>query len=342
MKTSQRTPTIIDVAHHAGVSVATVSRVINDANSVNADSRKSVVEAIRKLGYERNRSKYRPTGVDMLPILMPDIINPYFNQIAQGVQDAAEDKNLFPVIINITADPDHQRKIVNSLKKQSLNGMVICSADLVAEEWTAFCDETDIPLVLMHAHVDHLRIASILVDFETAASRVTQHLLDLKHSRFAYVAPNPESEHSRMRLRGIEGTLAKQELKIRNEHIVFTSPSEEGTFQAVNHLLGQSKSEPPTALIVYNDFLAIGALHALRTLGLRVPEDISVASFDDIPMAAHSNPPLTTVDVPKYRMGKLAVQLMMQLRENYPPASGMIMLDAPIIMRQSTGPAPDK
>ncbi len=164
-----------------------------------------------------------------------------------------------------------------------------------------------------------------------------QYLLSLGHRRIAYIGGPVSSESSQNRHRGIELALAGAGLSLRPDWRLAAFPNSEGGFQAMSNLLATSAAEPPTAVLAYNDLMALGVLHAIRNQGLRVPEDISVIGFDDIPMAAYANPPLTTISQPKYRMGRLAVQLLRTMRRtDQMPNEGQVLLESPLMIREST------
>ncbi len=144
-----------------------------------------------------------------------------------------------------------------------------------------------------------------------------------------------------MRRRGVEMALAEAGLELRSEWVLPSYPDVNGGFQVMSALLALPPTQRPTAVITYNDLMALGALHAIRSHHLRVPEDISVIGIDNIHMAAHANPPLTTLAPPKHRMGRMAMQLLRRMMAGEePPESGYTLVECPLIVRESTGPAP--
>lgn len=362
MKISENRPTIKDVARVSGVSLATVSRVINNAEMVSPELRTQVEAAIEQLGYEHRRA--RPvvavdgspaelamtglmgglsTDIELLPMLMPDIINPYFTQIAQGVQiESAENERLFPFLVNTTHDVRRQRWVKDSLLHLPITGLIVCGNDLRAEEWISFADRASYPIVFLNNRVDHPRATSILVNFEDAASRATMHLLSLNHTRIGYMTDNNNSEHSQARQKGIENVLARRGLRPIIEQMPGNLPHQDGVNQVIGRFMQLPPCERPTAIIIYNDYLALFALNAIRSYGLHVPQDISIVGFDNIPTASHANPPLTTIDVPKTRMGRMAYQMLIQLRKQEIMGGGFTLVDTVLMVRESSGPAPSE
>jgi LacI family transcriptional regulator len=204
-------------------------------------------------------------------------------------------------------------------------------------------ERQNIPLVVINRRYNQEGIHCILVDFENAICRATQHLLSLNHTRIGYLAAFGTSQIALARQRGLESALAEVGLPLRPEWCSTVPPGVEidGGFQAMLALLDLAPDERPTGVIAFNDVIALGALHAARTRGLRVPHDLSVIGVDDIFAAAHAHPPLTTVSQPKYRMGALAVQTLRQMsRGQMDTLSSCTVLESPLIVRESTGPAP--
>ncbi len=267
------------------------------------------------------------------------MINPYYTEIFQGAQDEAAEHDLFPIMINTTTDEKYEQNILNKLKNLKLNGLISLGTNLQPEQWIEFQEETGMPIVILDSLVKHPRIITISLKNEVASGRAIQHLLDLNHTRIAYLGIAGD-ESSAARLRGIETMLARRRLAMPSGFAVEFKNDNLGILQGIGRLVTLPLNERPTAMIVYNDYLAISAMHAIRVHGLRIPEDISIIGFDNIPMATHTNPPLTTVDMPKYQMGQMVVKLLQQLKKNGTNTGGQIYMDNTLIVRESTGPAP--
>lgn len=335
-------PTIADVARKAGVSTATVSRVLNNQGLTKEEVRNRVHEAVRLLNYDLGKLRTKNDAnmdLHMLPILMPNMINPFYLEIAQGIQDECEKCDLFPVLIHTTHNTSRQQEMLRKLKTQPIKGVIVCGNDLHLREWEEILDDTNLFVVMLNDRVQHPNISCILVNNELAATQATQHLLSLEHKRIAYLGEYDQA-HSDTRRRGVKKALEQSGLSIPPECDFPVSSSADGFSHAVSRLLMLPHEKRPTAVIIYNDFSAINVLTFLRKHDISVPADISVISFDNIPMAAHSCPSLTTVDIPKYRMGKLAVQTYQDLLSGRIHGGSYTMLEAPIIIRESIGPAP--
>ncbi len=343
-KPSQRA-TLADIADRAGVSTSTVSRVLNNKMPMSDHVRAQVLAAAEALGYEAKRRDLRALAAKDVPnigviaLLITETVNPYFHEIVQGAQDEAERANLFSVVVNSTPNEEHEKIMLQTLSALPLCGVILCAGQLASDSLLDFYDRSGVPLVVINRRVARTNVPCIIIDYENALLRVTQHLLTLGHTRIAYLAGPSTVETSQLRRRGIELALASQGLSLRPEFCPTSLPNVTGGFQAMSNMLHIDQAERPTAVIAYNDLVAIGALNAVRAAGLRVPEDISVVGFDDIPMAPYTNPPLTTVAIPKYQIGKLAVQTLCQGHAEQTTPGGYTQIEGSLIVRDSTAAA---
>jgi LacI family transcriptional regulator len=334
-----KTPRLEDVARQAGVSMTTVSRVLNNTAPVSNRTRTLVEDAIRALGYVP-RQTGAPTHMVGVALLMTDMLNPFYTRIVRGAGEEIEADGLALVLFDTMEDPEHEARVLARLMTWEVEGVLVLGSRLPSEELIAFQSKRKVPMVVINRNIRHPDIACILIDSERATYRATQYLLNLGHERIAYLGGPPLSDSSQSRLSGVKRALADVGLILRPEWSVSGFPNSDGGFQAMSNLLASSLPTAPTAIVAYNDLMALGALHAIRNQGLRVPEDISVIGFDDIAMAAHANPPLTTISQPKYHMGRLAIQLLRAMRSSDPtPNEGYVLLESPLMIRESTAPA---
>lgn len=338
----QKRPTLGDVAHHAQVSTATVSRVLHNTGPVSQDLQQRIEISVATLGYTPRLAAGRPSE-GTVAFLVGDLLNPFFMEIAQGVQDEANDRGLTLTVYNVTDHPRRQDQLLRKLSRPPVEGVILTGLSPFHEllEWQ---ERRKVPMVLLNRRVNQPGVYCIMVDFENAMYRATRHLLGLHHARIGYLDSPSTGEIAQARLRGIEAALAEAGLALRPEwrSIVPPGTEVEGGFQAMRTLLDLPAEQRPTAVIAFNDVTALGALHAVRTRGLRVPQNISIVGTDDVSFAAHVHPPLTTIGQPKYRMGKLAVQTLRRMSEDrISPGTHCALLESPLIVRESTGPAPE-
>ncbi len=330
-------PRLFDIAAHAGVSLATVSRVINNTAQVSQPTRERVLAAINTLGYSATLSRAKSASPARYPValLIPDILNPYFAEIVRGVEEENELEGLSLLLFHTAEDSEREERTLRKLVNADVAGVIVFGSRLPSYVLTQFQQESKLPLVVINRQIDNQHIACVLVDSEQATRRATRYLTNLGHRRIAFLSGPAASESSLTRRRGIEQALAEVDTTLPRQWIVPGYPNIEGGFQSMTTLLGSG--DPPSAVLVYNDLMALGALHAIRSRGLEVPRHISVIGFDDITMAAHANPPLTTIVQPKNRMGRLAVQLLMRMgQDEQQPGEGYMLLESPLIIREST------
>jgi DNA-binding LacI/PurR family transcriptional regulator len=334
-----KAPTISDVARAAGVSVASVSRALSNSKSVTDELHARVMAAVETTGYRPQRSHRHSMKAPWLAILVTDIVEQFHLQVIGGIQEQAEAKGYLPVIIQVTGGSAQLSGILRQMRGITLAGIIAVGLDLTSEAWIEHWDAVQTPIVVLNTPVSHPKIASILVDFETAASQATQHLLDLGHSRIVYLG-DYDNRLSAAEFRGIVNTLARRGIAYPDAYRISIPNTVEGVSQGVSRIMALPAEARPTAIFAFDDEVAINVLNALRYYELCVPEDISVVGFDNIPMAAHTFPPLTTLDVPKRRAGRQMVLLLEDLQKNQQHRFGTTIIEATLVVRRSTGPAP--
>ncbi|MBI5031044.1 MAG: LacI family DNA-binding transcriptional regulator [Chloroflexi bacterium] len=334
---------LLDVARHAGVSPATVSRVLNNTAPVRESVRSRVLSSMKSLGYEPPRGKTLAGSLEnALALLIPDILNPFFAEVVRGVQDEARSIGYVPILFDSMEDPQREEQYLRMLMTQPMNGTILCGSRLGNDEFFAIISRLTTPMVILNRTVNHSRVACVRTNLEAGTWRATRHLLDLQHTRIAFLTGPISSEQSLARRRGVEKALGEAGLSLHPEWCPASFPTLDGGFQAMSALLTLPVENRPTAVIAYNDLMAMGVLHAIRTHHLRAPEDISVIGVDDIAMAAHANPPLTTIAQPKYQLGRLAMQTLRRMLQGYPPPEeGFTLMESSLIVRESTALAPN-
>lgn len=342
MSTRKAHPNLLDVARHAGVSPATVSRVLNNTAPVRPSVRERVLASLKSLEYEPPSSRSLSSLVQStIAVVLPDILNPFFTEIVRGIQDEAGPEHYMLSLFDTSEDPRIEQQVLQMLAQRPVSGIISCASRLPNQDLIELATKHDTPMVVINRKIDHPGIPCVLLDFENGAYRATRHLLDLHHSRIAYFKGPVASEPSSARRRGVEMAMAEAGLSLKPEWCPASFPNVDGGFQAMSALLALAACERPTAVIAYNDMMALGALHAARAHHLRVPEEMSVVGFDDIAMAAHSNPPLTTVAQPKHRIGQLAMKILRgTIQGDTFLGDGYTLLESSFVVRESTGPAP--
>lgn len=344
MRTPSPKPTLEDVAEQAGVSLATVSRVMRNIGPMRIETRNRVMEAVKATGYRIELLAPNPrqdSSANTIALVITDLLNPFFPEIVCGVESEAAPNGFGLMIFNTSEDPDAELRVLARLANTRISGVIVCSSRVASSNLISFYENTRVPLVVINRRIDHAQIPAILVDFERSMYNATRHLLSLGHTRIAYLDGLASSETSAARRRGIELALQENGLSLPAEWCLNSFPNVDGGFQAMTSLLLREGRQRPTAVVAYNDLNAIGALHALRVHHLRVPDEMSVVGCDGINISAHTNPPLTTIDQPKFRMGQFAMQIVLNiLRGKKMPTGSYNLMESPLIIRESTAPPP--
>ena len=334
--------TIKDVARAAGVSVATVSRALASGDLVRPQTRDRVRKAAADLGYEPNRfARGLITGrTGNLGLIVPDLANPYFPGVVKGMQARAREMDLAVFVSDTDEDPQAEFALVRALSKQ-VDGIVISSPRMSEENLRDAAAIT--PLVLLNRRV--ARIPSITVDNMDGVRQAVAHLVALGHRRIGYVEGPKTSWANRERLRGLRGSTSTSGV----EFVKLGSflPQFEGGVAAADQVLASGVS----AVIAYNDLVALGLLSRFTARGIDVPGRISIVGTDDIMASSMVHPALTTVSLPKEQAGRVGVDMLLQLIQAPDRAgSGNAQragergtarreLPAHLLVRGSTGPA---
>lgn len=340
MSKSTHKPKLQDVAKRANVSPATVSRVLHNNAPVRESVRARVLSSLNELGYTQTASRYSTANKlrYTVAIVIADILNPFFTEIVRGINTEAGD-HIIPILLDTAEDPVREQQVWNSLATGQVDGVIVCASRLDNDTLIANTLRLKTPIVVINRSIANPNIPCITIDFNNGAYRAARHLIELHHTRIAYLAGPIHSGSSQTRLQGIESALSEAGLALYPELCVSSFPNVDGAFHAMSALLALPEKDRPTGVIAYNDVMAMGVLHAIRAHHLRVPEDISVVGFDNINIAEHTNPPLTTVSQPKQHMGKLAMQILRQMmRGEKTFGEGYMLVESPLIVRESAAP----
>ncbi len=330
--------TIRDVAKLAGVAPITVSRVVNNLPGVNQTTRERVNKAIVELNYVPNAmaKSLRSQQSSTIALVLTDITNPFWTTIARGVEDTAAEKGYNVIFCNTDEDPEKEANYINILLQRRVDGLIIApSSD--DGHYLLSLKRRNVPCILIDRKVNGFDADVVRSDGKEGACLLTQHLIKLGHRRIAMLAGPSKVFTSRDRLAGYIETLRKNSIPIDDNLIKEGMYEEEGGYLFAKEILD---CEPrPTAIIAANLSIAIGALRALREAGLRVPEDVGLVCFDDLPQASLIYPFLTVWAQRSYAMGVAAAELLLDRvtskARRYKTRE--IIIDADLIIRKSCG-----
>ncbi|MDO8485341.1 MAG: LacI family DNA-binding transcriptional regulator [Candidatus Limnocylindrales bacterium] len=305
-------PTIRDVARQAGVSTATVSRVISGSVAARPQTRARVLAVAEALGYRPSavaRSlKLRTTRT--LGLLVTDIQNPYYPEIVRAVEDAALERNLAVLLCNGADDPAREETYLELLVDRRVDGIIIASSGL-QERHGAWLARRSVPVVLVNWAAPDLPLPAILGDNRAGGRLATEHLLSLGHRRIGHLSAPARNAAAAERLGGIGDALAGGGLDPGSLVVVEGDGQVAGGERAALELL--ERMPEITGIVCYNDLTAIGAVRALRARGRQVPADVSIVGYDDIALSAWVDPPLTTIAQRTSEMGRWAVRRLGEL-----------------------------
>jgi DNA-binding LacI/PurR family transcriptional regulator len=329
-------PTIQDVAKRAETSIATVSRVMNNSShKVSRKTRERVLKAVEELDYQPNvLARGLQTKVTQtIGVLIPDISNPYYAEIVRGIQEAA-DISGHSITLQHT-DRSHDRIIndINLLRSKMVDGIIFSGGIIHRHETLSALKELRRRVVVIGRH--EVNFPAVRVDNIEGSSLALQHLLDLGHRRIGYIGGPPESTTAADRLTGYKSALAQNGLEYQTALVEQGNLTPDSGHGAAKRLL--QAAQKPTAIFAANDLMALGAISAARELGLKVPWDLSVVGFDDLPLNPYFEPPLTTVAIPMRGLGQEAMKMLVNL-VNDNKINRMKWLDTGLVVRRSTAP----
>lgn len=324
---------IADVARIAGVSKATVSRVLNGAPNVQEEYRKRVLAAIAEVGYRPNRlaQNLRRQQAQTIGVVVSDIENPHFSEAVRTIEDASFRAGYRVMLCNTDETPAKQRAYLQMLADERVLGAIVSPADREGDGAAGLLD-LQIPVVCFDRVIDDPRVDAVVCDNVEGVRRATEHLLWLGHERIAYLGGRRDVETGAERLKGYLTTMRDAgKIPFAVDGGFRTESAEE----VAAELLRDPRR--PTALLVANNLMTLGALRAIRRAGLSIPDDIAIVGVDDPPWADLVDPPLTTVAQPVRQMADTAMELLLARIRGTAPTEGRVVLPLELRVRESCG-----
>ncbi|MCM3746191.1 catabolite control protein A [Paenibacillus pasadenensis] len=331
------TVTIYDVAREAGVSMATVSRVVNNNPNVKPQTRKKVYEAIERLGYRPNAvarglASKKTTTVG---VVIPDISNSNFAEVARGIEDIANMYHYNIILCNADKRKDKEIRVINTLLEKQVDGLLFMGGAVTEEHIQAF-KTANVPVVLCATTDEDNKIPSVDINHEEAAYDAVKTLLAQGHTDIAMISGTlQDPSNGYARYQGYKRALEEAGIPESEDFVRVGNYRYESGVEAMNHFLSLDKH--PTAVFSATDEMAIGAIHAIQDKGLRVPEDISVISVDNSRMASMVRPQLSAVAQPMYDIGAVSMRLLTKLMKKEPVEQAKVVLPHEVVSRQSVG-----
>lgn len=331
-----RIVTIRDIAKKAGVSVATVSHVINKTRFVSEELQDKVKKIMEELDYHPNlmAGSLRRKKTNTIGLIIPDNSNPLFAELSRAIEDIGFSSGYSVMLCNSAYDFKKELEYIRALRSKRVDGLIIIPTTIQSDHINRLI-ENKLSVVIMDRDVPDVKADTVLLDNFKGTYDATIHLIKLGHRCIGYIDRPFDLPHSLDRARGCRKALEEHEIKLQENLIVRGGFSYEGGAKAMKVLLEQKPI--PTAVLAFNDISAIGAMRAIRDQGLKVPEDISVIGFDDISQCFFTIPRLTTVHFPKYKMAEAASRLLLEKMEgSVSEKRTEVVLPLRLVVREST------
>jgi LacI family transcriptional regulator, galactose operon repressor len=330
--------TIKDIAKRAGVSTATVSYVLNGNRFVSDDLKDRVLTVVAELDYRPNAvaQSLRQKKTRTIGLVVPDNSNPFFAEVAKGVEDAGFEAGVSVILCNSDGSFDRELRYLQLLRDKQVDGIIFMATTPRTDHIASIVERT-IPVVIFYRQVPDLNIDSLVVDNFGGGYLATKHLIDLGHTNIACVAPASINSPSALRVSGFRKAMEDAGLAV-DEALIYRGDNRfAGGRDGADHLLATGK--PFTAVFAGNDVMAIGTIRTLQQRGLKVPDDVSIVGFDGIALGDFISPSLTTIVQPRYDAGQTSFRLLLERIDggNDEPQRE-IELETQLVVRESTAP----
>jgi LacI family transcriptional regulator len=324
-----------DVAERAGVSVTTVSHVVNNTRKVNPETKDRVEQAMLALGYRPNvlaRSLRRGQS-QTIGVILPDNTNPYFAEVVRGIEDSSFFQGYSIILCNSDNDLEKERLYTNVLMEKQVDGVIFVAAGLSGRNIENLA-KLGVPFVLVDRRVPQIEADYVLADNQGGGFKAVNHLIGLGHRAIACLAGPEGVALSSERVEGYRQALEEAGIPFDPSWVVEGDFQYQAGYASARKLFSAQKT--PTAIFACNDLMAIGIYRCAHERGMRIPGDLSIVGFDDIRLAAFTNPPLTTVKQSKHEMGSIAARLLIErmAQPNLPPR--LEILETQLVVRGST------
>ncbi|MDD7795121.1 LacI family DNA-binding transcriptional regulator [Clostridium sp. 'White wine YQ'] len=326
---------IKDVAREAGVSIATVSRVLNDIDVVNEETKKKVLDAIKKLGYRPNivARSLKTQRTKTIGILVPDISSQFYPEVVRGAEDVSNIYDYNVILCNSDFDGEKEKEYLKVLKEKMVDGVLYMSSSL-QDETLDLINELDLKTVLVETKDKEGTLPSVIIDNVKAAYDATKYLLDKGLKNIGYIGMEKEALNAwAERYNGYEKALKEANVKVDDKLTFFKSLKANTGYEGINEILSSGKKLD--GLVCGSDEVAMGAINALRDKGIKVPEDVKVIGFNNISVADLFYPKITTVAQPMYDMGSVAMRMLIKIINQKPIDQAHYVLEHELIERES-------
>jgi LacI family transcriptional regulator len=335
LNTTKKTITIVDVAEEANVSKSTVSLVLKGSPLIKGDKAERVKQAVIKLGYVYNRraGELRGNASNAIGVIINDLMNPFFAEILVGIERKLVEAGYVVLMAHTNEDVQLQERVLQSMREQNAAGIMLCPALNTPRSVLKTIQEWRIPLTVFVRNLGTGSYDFAGSDSETGVFLSTSHLLNAGHTKIGFLGGQKGVVFAQ-RLAGYKKALEKKHILFDEELVLHANPNREGGYLTMLEIL--RKDPTVRAAVCYNDIVAFGALSALGEMGLKAGKDFALIGFDNVLDSAHSNPPLTTVDIEPRKLGEYAADILLR-RIKTPEMKRLIYSAKPTLkLRQTT------
>jgi len=332
--------TMEEIAEKAGVSQATVSRVINGHSGVSESKRKLVMEWARKLDYQPNRTaqSLKNQKSNLIGLIVSDISNPYFAEIVHAVEKEAAQNGYNIILCNTENNIQKEKESINTLRSRQVEGLLIVPANKSAAHLKSL-QKRDLPVIVI-TQISKM-FNSVAVDHAKGGELVAKHLADLGHTEIGYIGPEHYAGYKEDKLEGFKKGLRESNLPFNPDYFIkieggLPELSSQSAFKKVNQFLENPKNRVATAYFAYNDLAAFEAIKSFEDHGYKVPDDIAIAGFDNTSLSQINRPELTTIAQPIKTIGHIALDILFKKINGQEEDYGDMILEPKLIVRDST------
>jgi len=325
---------IKDVARRAGVSSATVSRVLAGKPHVRPELRERVWKAVEELGYQPNRvaRSLRAQQSKIIGLIISDIQNPFFTSVVRAVEDAAYERGFSVFLCNSDEDPEKEQMYLDLMRAENVAGIIASPTRETADSFQGVLDDA-IPVVEIDRRTPSVETDTVLVNNTEAAYNLVSHLIADGHRRIGAVVGVSDATTGRERMEGYVQALTTHGIEVSPDLTIQVLPKEREGYEATQKLLGLP--HPPTAIFTGNNLLTIGALKAIQARNLTIPDDVALTGFDEMRWTSLIRPGLTVIEQPTYELGRTAAELLLKRLEDPSRSTREVILKGKLLVRQS-------
>lgn len=305
-----------DIADAADVSVATVSLALNNKKGVSEEKREEIIRIAREMGYSLENLEKKNTEKIIRFIIYKRhgfVVSdtPFFSNLIEGIQRECRENQYEMVISHITKNEENYQEIIENIKEDNASGVILLATEMYKEDLNNFIDINK-PIVLLDSYFKHEDFDYVVINNSSASYKATEHLIENGHREIGYLQSSVYINNFYYRESGFTEALNDNQISLKDDYVYKLEPTLEGSYKDMKKLLKDRKNELPTTFFADNDIVAFGAMRALKENGIKIPADVSIVGFDDMPFCQVSSPRLTTIKVYKQEIGRLAVKRVLE------------------------------